>query len=86
MTRRLSYRDYWVTMVDAFDVHVPHRELVVTATSVVETGQPRQPDTEATWPELLAPKVVDRYAQFLSGNGAAVDKQGARGHRRSLTV
>ena len=38
--RPLRYVDYWGTQVHAFDVHVPHDELVVTATSVVETAAP----------------------------------------------
>ena len=39
--RPLRYVDYWGTTVDAFDVHVPHTELVVLATSTVETARPR---------------------------------------------
>ena len=38
--RPLRYVDYWGTQVHAFDVHVPHTELMVTATSVVETAGP----------------------------------------------
>jgi len=39
-SRTLRYVDYWGTQVHAFDVHVPHTELMVTATSVVETAGP----------------------------------------------
>jgi len=38
--RSLRYVDYWGTAVDAFDIHVPHTELVVLATSTVETAPP----------------------------------------------
>ena len=36
--RPFRYVDYWGTAVDAFDIHVPHTELVVLATSTVETA------------------------------------------------
>jgi transglutaminase-like putative cysteine protease len=39
--RPLRYVDHWGTTVDAFDIHVPHTELVVLATSTVETASPR---------------------------------------------
>jgi len=35
--RPLRYVDYWGTTVDSFDVDVPHTELVVLATSTVDT-------------------------------------------------
>jgi len=31
--RPFHYVDYWGTAVDSFDIHVPHTELVVLATS-----------------------------------------------------
>ncbi len=37
-TRSYRYADYWGTAVTAFDLHAPHTELAVTATSVVETA------------------------------------------------
>ena len=36
-TRSYRYVDYWGTAVTAFDLHAPHTELEVTASSVVET-------------------------------------------------
>ena len=63
----LRYWDYWGTHVTAFDVHVPHAELVATASAVVETdrsdGTPA--DGGATWAELAAPAVVDRFVEEL---------------------
>lgn len=69
--RALRYVDYWGTHVHAFDVHVPHSELVVTATSVVETAQPRPAGshaagTRAGWDELRAADVRDRYSELLA--------------------
>jgi transglutaminase-like putative cysteine protease len=66
------YRDYWGTQVTAFDIHTPHRELVVTATSVVETAlRERDPASRAalTWTDLSNDLVRDRYAEWLSFTG-----------------
>jgi transglutaminase-like putative cysteine protease len=63
--RPLRYVDYWGTTVDAFDVHVPHTELVVVATSTVETASPRPAPAGARWSELADPAVHDRLAELL---------------------
>ena len=63
--RPLRYVDYWGTQVHAFDVHVPHTELVVTATSVVETGGPVAAP-EVGWDALASPAVRDRFAELLA--------------------
>jgi len=62
--RLLRYVDYWGTVVHAFDVHVPHIELVVTATSVVETAGPRPAPPETGWEALAEPAVRDRFAEL----------------------
>jgi len=60
------YRDYWGTAVTAFDIHTPHSELEVIATSVVETGlRPWTPGT-FDWSELHQEQVRDVYAEWLS--------------------
>ncbi len=64
-TRPLRYVDYWGTVVDAFDVHVPHTELIVTASSVVETVGPADPPPATTWEEVRAPAAADEHAEFL---------------------
>lgn len=47
-----QYTDYWGTRVLAFDVLNPHRELTITATSLVEVlDAPHAPDPLG-WPEL----------------------------------
>ena len=38
-TRSYRYVDYWGTAVTTFDLHAPHTELEVTASSVVETDK-----------------------------------------------
>lgn len=63
--RPRRYWDYWGTCVDAFDVHVPHTELVVTGTSVVETATPVQAQSGMGWADLVAPAAGDRLAELL---------------------
>jgi transglutaminase-like putative cysteine protease len=62
----LRYIDYWGAQVHAFDVHVPHTELVVTATSVVETSVAQPAAVSATWDEVRDPRVADRYSELLA--------------------
>ena len=47
------YWDYWGTQVTVFDVHVPHTELQVTCTSVVDTVAATEP-SDASWEEIEA--------------------------------
>jgi transglutaminase-like putative cysteine protease len=62
------YRDYWGSRVHAFDIHEPHRELVVTGVSLVETAD-RTPtlDHDVSWDELDAPGPTDRFCEYLIG-------------------
>ena len=64
-SRPLRYIDYWGTTVDAFDVHVPHTELVVTASSIVETAGVVDPPSGVDWEAVTAADVADRYAELL---------------------
>jgi transglutaminase-like putative cysteine protease len=65
-TRSYRYIDYWGTAVTAFDLHAPHTELEVTASSVVETGKPETPDTKASWDDLASEEVVDQFDEVLT--------------------
>jgi transglutaminase-like putative cysteine protease len=64
----LRYVDYWGTTVDAFDIHVPHTELVVIATSTVESAEPRPLPAGAGWPDLANPTVKDRFGELLAAS------------------
>ncbi len=60
------YRDYWGTQVTSFDIHAPHSELVVTATSVVETAlRPNEPGGLG-WQDLADVQLRDRFAEWLA--------------------
>lgn len=65
-TGTFRYADYWGTTVTAFDLHTPHTELAVTATSVVETGDATAPVRTASWDELASGAVRDRFAEALA--------------------
>jgi transglutaminase-like putative cysteine protease len=70
--RTLRYVDYWGTVVHAFDIHVPHTELVVTTASVVETAD-RRPDPPALgWDVLADPRVRDRFTELTLASGYVV--------------
>jgi transglutaminase-like putative cysteine protease len=72
-----AYEDYWGALVEAFDIHEPHRVLEVVATSTVETpsGHPSAPGV--SWSEIGAPAVQDRFCEYLTATAfvdeAAVD-------------
>jgi transglutaminase-like putative cysteine protease len=64
--RPLRYVDYWGTTVHAFDIHTPHTELVVLATSTVETAGPRPVPSGADWTDLAERQVRERFAELLA--------------------
>ncbi len=65
-TRSYRYIDYWGTAVTSFDLHAPHTELEVTASSVVETEKPEPPAKRTTWGDLRSEATVDRFDEVLS--------------------
>lgn len=65
-TRSYRYVDYWGTAVTAFDLHAPHTELEVTASSVVETDTEEMPENAVTWEELKSAAVIDRFDEVLT--------------------
>lgn len=65
---QFRYWDYWGTQVTAFDLHVPHRELSITCTSVVDTADaPPAPDT--TWDAIAAAR--DSQLELLQASPRA---------------
>jgi transglutaminase-like putative cysteine protease len=66
-TPMYRYLDYWGTHVSAFDLDESHNQLVVTATSTVETTEPKpKPVPPVTWLSLQHPTTTDRFAEFLA--------------------
>lgn len=60
-----EYRDYWGATVTAFEVTEPHAELVVVATSTVDTADAAPPGDSIGWDDLDA-SALDRFCEFIS--------------------
>jgi transglutaminase-like putative cysteine protease len=60
------YRDYWGATVTAFDLHVPHSELVVTGTSIVEAGPDLAGHDRLGWGGLATREVRDQFGELLT--------------------
>lgn len=58
-----EYRDYWGTVVTAFEVHEPHDALTVVATSTVESTPHAVEVPAVGWDDLAA--VSDEWCEFL---------------------
>lgn len=65
-TRSYRYVDYWGTAVTSFDLHAPHTELEVIASSVVETEKPEYSEIDISWEDLDTEAVVDKYDEVLA--------------------
>ena len=81
-TQLYGYVDYWGSVVQAFDLPMPHDEMVITARSVVETfpfGYASMAVTplpgfessgsstaQAGWSELADPAIRDRFTEYLA--------------------
>jgi len=62
----MRYVDCWGTAVSAFDVHEPHRRLVIAGRSLVETVAPSPDTTDTDWEVIRDEKLRDRYYEFIS--------------------
>ncbi|HTW98405.1 MAG TPA: transglutaminase family protein [Acidimicrobiales bacterium] len=82
------YLDYWASVVHAFEVQEDHEELVVVATSLVETGLQRDAagESQTTWELLAAPQVRDRYAELLAPTDYAPFDAELAAEARAATV
>jgi transglutaminase-like putative cysteine protease len=61
-----SYVDYWGAQVEAFDVHVAHRVLEITATSLVDTPPMHEPGVGVSWDVVRSAQVQDEFAEYLA--------------------
>jgi transglutaminase-like putative cysteine protease len=60
-----SYRDYWGTLVSAFDVQAPHDELLISATATVETSPPRELPPPLPWDDLAHAAAGGRLLEYV---------------------
>jgi transglutaminase-like putative cysteine protease len=61
-----EYRDYYGTLVTAFEVLGPHEAMSVTATSTVQTNRLPTAPPLLGWDEVRAPEVADRWTEYLT--------------------
>ncbi len=63
--RVFTYRDYWGTTVEAFDVHEKHTTLEVIAHSIVDTPSPPPRPAGLAWDFFTDPNVLETWCEFL---------------------
>jgi transglutaminase-like putative cysteine protease len=69
-----TYRDYWGTTVEAFDLHVPHLSLEVLADSIVESTDRRlrrESDESVAWSTVDSSRLQDEFMEFLAPTSLA---------------
>jgi transglutaminase-like putative cysteine protease len=60
------YLDYWSSVVHAFDIDVPHREMAVVGHSIVETAAPRVGARFDSWTTIDNAEVSDDWSELLA--------------------
>ena len=60
-----EYRDYFGSLVTAFEIAEPHESLTVAAISTVQTNRPATAAPRQTWAEFAEREVADRWTEFL---------------------
>jgi len=60
------YTDYWGAFVESFDVHVPHRQLEIVATSTVDTPPMHFYGPGTSWEGIHADGVRNVHSEFLA--------------------
>lgn len=65
VTWSMRYRDYWGTLVTAFEVHDPHLALNLEATSLVQVNRRPSEPLDVSWDDLADPGLVDRLGEYL---------------------
>lgn len=61
-----EYRDYFGTLVTAFEVLDPHEEMTVRAVSTVQTDRAAMPDPTAIWEQVRERDLADRWTEYLT--------------------
>lgn len=59
------YRDYWGCQVAAFEIHEPHGDMTVTATSTVKVDRQGPRPALLSWDQLSDPRVADQLCEFV---------------------
>ena len=72
-----TYIDYWGTQVRVFEVSRPHRELVVSARSLVEVDPSvrSRPQYAISWDALRGRTVLDDFGEYLTQTPSTLPPQ-----------
>ena len=60
-----TYRDYWGTTVQSFDLQTPHMSLSVIVESLVDSYATSIPQESAAWDDLASAQILDDYCEYL---------------------
>ena len=60
-----SYRDYWGTTVEAFDLHTSHERLSVVSDNVVESWSPSRSIDGPSWERVKSTDFHDQFVEYL---------------------
>lgn len=60
-----TYRDYWGSTVEAFDLHTAHQTLSVVSDNVVETWSPARSVETVSWDYIHSQQVIDEFIEYL---------------------
>lgn len=60
-----TYRDYWGTTVEAFDLHTSHARLSVVSDNVVESWSPSRTVESPSWDDLHSSDLQDQFVEYL---------------------
>ncbi|MBS42245.1 MAG: transglutaminase [Nocardioides sp.] len=60
-----EYRDYFGSLVTAFEIVDPHDAMTIAATSTVQVNRPAAPEPVLTWEALTTREVEDRWTEYL---------------------
>lgn len=59
-----TYRDYWGTTVESFDIHTGHSSLEVVSENIVETSAPQSDFPVFSWEDLARPRYAERLVEY----------------------
>lgn len=63
-----TYWDYWGTQVTSFEVHDPHEELTVTATSTLDVHRSPGDPAGMTWAQLQDRALAEQHWEYLEAS------------------
>ncbi|WP_300343234.1 transglutaminase family protein [Nesterenkonia sp.] len=67
-----TYRDYWGTKVQTFDLHTSHDQLTVRASALVEVHRSEKqhpPEELLDWEELSSAELFEEFSDYLPQSG-----------------